>query len=253
MTAIQDAAIERGVMDPLILSTDAYMTCVCFAGAKSLSHILSFIERCKERLLAIGSTSDLARRQIISSVMEYWSVKPGVGINIVDKLLNYTILTPQSVVEWMLVEKLERGKILTHAYMYEMLASTMFKVTNRVRQIVTARNQKGLPSDQIALLDETLAKERLGMGQLFTLLEDSLKGIAEGSADAMAESRDQGDEGEALLRAWGRRWLRVFRRKLAIEEAWILETLSMGQVEDLVTKENGHAIIEDQSMEDEVF
>lgn len=240
LTSIQDEAIARDIPDPLVPSTDAYVTSICFLGSKSLSHVLSCIERCKGRLLAIGPQSEAARRQIITSVMDYWSEKPGVGGNIVDKLLNYTILTPMSVIEWALVENLGRGKILTHAHIYEMVASTIHKVTNRVRQIVIARNQPGLPPDQVTLLEETLVKEQAEMRQLFAVVEDALKGVAEGSADAMAESSDQETEGEALLRSWGRRWLRVFRRKLAVEEAWVAEMLVEGPVElEQATAANG--------------
>ena len=160
--------------------------------------------------------------------MGYWDEKPGVGGNIVDKLLNYTILSPLSVIEWALVENLGRGKILTHAHIFEMVSSTFFKVTNRVRQIVTARNQPDLPADQVTLLDETLAKEQAEMRRLFGVVEDALTGVADGSADSMAESRDQDTGGEALLRGWGRRWLRVFRRKMAVEEAWAAESLVDG-------------------------
>ena len=188
--------------------------------------------------MAIGTQSEPARRQIVTSVMEYWKEKPGVGVNIVDKLLNYTILTPMSVIEWALVDNLGRGKILTHAHVYEMVASTIYKVTNRVRQIVIARNQKDLPAEQVALLDETLGKEQVEMRALFAVVEDALKGVAEGSADAMAESRDQDGEGEALLRGWGRRWLRVFRRKMAVEEAWVGEVMADAEARAVNGEEN---------------
>lgn len=176
----------------------------------------------------MGPQSELARRQIITSVMEYWREKPGVGVNVVDKLLNYTILTPLSVITWALVDNIGKGQILTHAHVYEMVASTMHKVTNRVRQIVVARNQSGLPSEQVLILDETLSKERADMGQLFAVVEDALVGVATGAVDEMAESADQDERGEALLRGWGGRWLRVFRRKMAVEEAWVGEMLPMG-------------------------
>ena len=223
ITSIQDVASEQGIVDTLLPSTDAYMTSICCAGAKSLSHILSYIERCKDRLLAVGAASEAAQRQIVSSVMDYWAEKPGVGVNIVDKLLNYTILTPLSVIGWALVDRLDEGKILTRAHTYEMIASTVYKVTNRVRQIVIARNQKGLPPEQVTLLDDTLAKERTQMGDLFAVLEDVLRGVADGSADTVVESEEQG---ELHLRGWGRRWLRVFRRKMAVEQAWIQEMLN---------------------------
>lgn len=228
LTTIESQALSRGLDVPLVPSTDAFVTSICFIGSKSLSHVLSCIERCKERLLAIGSQSETARRQIITSVMEYWREKPGVGVNVVDKLLNYTILTPLSVITWVLVDNIGKGQILTHAHVYEMVASTIHKVTNRVRQIVVARNQRGLPSEQVLILEETLAKERGDMSQLFAVVEDALVGVATGIVDEMAESADQDGRGELLLRSWGGRWLRVFRRKMAVEETWVGEMLLLG-------------------------
>lgn len=160
--------------------------------------------------------------------MQYWCEKPGVGVNVVDKLLNYTILTPMSVITWALVDNIGKGKILTHAHIYEMVASTMHKVTNRIRQIVVARNQRALPSEQVSILDETLTKERGDMAELFVVIEDALAGVEMGMVDEMAESADQDGSEYTLLRGWGARWLRVFRRKMAVEEAWVGEMLGAG-------------------------
>lgn len=166
--------------------------------------------------------------------MEYWREKPGVGVNVVDKLLNYTILTPLSVITWALVDNIGKGKILTQAHVYEMVASTIHKVTNRVRQIVVARNQRGLPSEQVSVLDETFTKERADMIQLFAVIEDALVGVAMGVVHEMSESADQDVGEDALLRGWGARWLRVFRRKMAVEEAWIGEMFldTGGEIDD---------------------
>lgn len=244
LTAIEELAAAQGVADPLIASTDAYVTAICYLGSKSLSHVLSQIERCKERLLAIGPISEPARRQTITSVMDYWHEKPGVGVNVVDKLLNYTILTPHSVILWALGDQLGKGEGLVQAHVYEMVASTVTKVTNRVRQIVLARNAPGLPAEQVAILDATLVTERAEMQKLFAVVEDALVGIADGSADAMAESADADGSGEAILRGWAARWLGVFRRKMAVEEAWVLEMVAPGEAMQGVDRdgvENGGA------------
>ena len=225
LSNIEETAGSLGVADPLVTSTDAYVTAICFLGSKSLSHVLSQIERCKDRLLSIGAQSELARRQIITSVMNYWQEKPGIGVNVVDKLLNYTILTPISVVLWSLNDQLGKGEGLVLSQVFEMVSSTVTKVTNRVRQIVVARNQPGLPDDQVAILDETLSKERDEMGKLFAVIEVGLMGVAGGSVDDMVESAGQDLEGDVMLMGWGRRWLRVFRRKMAVEEAWVQETM----------------------------
>ena len=206
--------------DSLVLSTDAYVTSICYIGSKSLSHVLSSIERCKERLLAIGATSPSSRKQIIESVMEYWKDQPGIGVNIVDKLLNYTILSPTSVVDWALARE---GARLSDAHVFEMIGATVGKVTGRVRQVVQAKNARGLLEEQKKILIETVERERTGMKGLFQVMEDSLVGWATGSKDQAQESGDMGPE-DAMIRQWGQRWLRVFRRKFAVEEAWYIET-----------------------------
>lgn len=210
----------------MIASTDALVTAICFIGSKSLSHVLSCIERCKERLLLIGPASPAAQRQIITSVMDYWKYQTGVGINIIDKLLNYTILTPTSVIDWALVDHVEGGTTLSEAWLYEMIAGTMGKVTNRVRQIVAALRRPGLLEEQAGLLKETLEREMGDMKSLFGLVEDSLAGFREGNQDQMMEADGQSQSEEFLIRAWGARWSRVFQRKHAVEENWIEEELA---------------------------
>ncbi|KAB8069612.1 MIF4G like-domain-containing protein [Aspergillus leporis] len=228
INAIEEQAKSMGVNDPMLPSTDAFVTAICFVGSKSLSHVLSCIERNKERLLAIGPQSPLARRQIITSVMEYWVDQPGIGINIIDKLLNYTILTPLSVIEWALVDKLEAGTILAKTNIFEMISATVGKVTNRLRQIVAARTQPGLYEPQLSVLDKTLNREKADMRALFKVIEDSIVSVAGGSNDELMERGDgSGDLPEdEIIRQWGRRWLRVFRRKAGVEESFIAEAMT---------------------------
>ncbi|KAI9728764.1 MAG: hypothetical protein M1828_002870 [Chrysothrix sp. TS-e1954] len=231
ITAINDSELDRtnGTDDGLVMSTDAFVTTLCYIGSKSLSHVLSYIERHKERLLSIGPASDAARMQIIDSVVAYWrEVQPGVAVNIIDKLLNYTIVTPASVLEWALApEQLQAGSLLAETWVYEMVSGTMGKVTNRMRQIVRARNQTSLPPSQVEALDETLLKEREGMRALFATIADAVKGVAEGSNNAMVEGQDGQGEGKEmeLLQLWGGKWARVFARKAAVEESVVSEAM----------------------------
>ncbi|OCK82716.1 hypothetical protein K432DRAFT_323756 [Lepidopterella palustris CBS 459.81] len=226
INTIHTKAAEAKVSDVLVASTDAYMTCICFIGSKSLSHVLSCIERSKERLLAIGPQSEAARRQIVSSVVDYWRDQPGIAVNIVDKLLNYTILSPMCVVQWALSDHLGAGEALSESWIFEMVAGTVGKVTNRVRQIVAARLQRGLPEEQVAMLDETLMKERDAMRALFKFIDDSVKAVSDGISDIFIKkvrSGELSDEDAALIKAWGRRWQTVFIRKAQVEEAVVGE------------------------------
>ncbi|KAE8360049.1 MIF4G like-domain-containing protein [Aspergillus caelatus] len=228
INAIEEQARAMGVEDPMLPSTDVFVTAICFVGSKSLSHVLSCIERNKERLLAIGPKSTRARRQIITSVMEYWTDQPGIGINIIDKLLNYTILTPLSVIEWALVDKLEAGTILARTHVFEMISATVGKVTNRLRQIVAARTQPGLYEPQLSVLDETLKREKTDMQALFKVIEDSIVSVAEGNNDELMERGDGSGElpEDNIIRQWGCRWLRAFRRKAGVEESFIAEAMA---------------------------
>jgi nuclear cap-binding protein subunit 1 len=224
--SIEQAAVASGLADPQLISTDAFVTSICFIGSKSLSHILSCIERCKDRLLAIGRASPRAQRQIITSVMEYWKYQAGVGVNITDKLLNYTILTPMSVIEWALVDHVERGTVLSETWLYEMIAGTVGKVTNRVRQIVAALRRPGLPEDQVSLLKETLDREMGDMKALFGSIDDALMSLTEGSQDQMFEADGRSQSEDACIRSWAARWMRLFQRKYAVEENWVKEELA---------------------------
>ena len=223
--SIEQAAAASGIPNPKLVSTDAFVTSICFIGSKSLSHVLSCIERCKERLLAIGPSSPTAQRQIITSVMEYWKHQPGVGLNIIDKLLNYTILTPMSVIEWALMDHAQRGTVLSEAWVYEMISGTVGKVTNRVRQIVAALRRPGLPEEQVGLLKETLEREMSDMTVLFRSIDDALLSFRDGNQDQM-EADSQSQNESTLVRNWGTRWMRVFQRKYTVEENWIKEELA---------------------------
>ena len=205
-------------LDPLVASTDVFMTSVCWVGSKSLSHVLACIDRTKGRLLEDGSASDAARTQIISSVMEYWSAHPGVAISIVEKLLNYSILTPFSVVDWALianspVNATNGGDSLGQPHIFELAINTITKVTRRARQVLTAADAG----------NEERERDTRGMRELFQAANDALSSWAAGSKDEMMEDGDGAGSRDAMVRRWGQRWLRVFQRLSAIEEAFVLD------------------------------
>ncbi|KAK3308073.1 MIF4G like-domain-containing protein [Chaetomium strumarium] len=215
---IQSMAIDRDI-DALVASTDVFVTCVLHVGSKSLSHVLAAIERTKDRLTSLGAASDAARTQIIAATMSFWSAHPGVALRIIEKLLNYSILMPETVINWALLARAgsTRGEALSMSYIYELVFNTVVKVTNRVRQLVT-KSSSSSPSD--ADESEVPIKQ---MRTLFTAIEDALASWATGSKDEMVETGDGESSNEKFVRRWGERWLRVFRRRAAIEEAFLVE------------------------------
>lgn len=226
--SIHQAAQDQGISDVLIPSTDAYMTSICYVGSKSLSHVLSCIERCKDRLSDISRASSSARNQIITSVMTYWKDQPGIGVNIIDKLLNYTILTPISVVEWVLLShpnNKPNEPILSQSHLYELVALTVSKVNNRVRQIVMSIRSQALdlPADQKKMLEDTLQMERIEQKRLYDVIEEGVVSVAASVGGGGEQSHDDGTglDNEAMMRDWAERWLRGFRRWAVVEDAFV--------------------------------
>ncbi len=237
---IHSAALDIS-LDPMVSSTDVFVTAVLHVGSKSLSHVLAAIERTKDRLLSAGAASEAARTQIIAAVMAYWSAQPGVALCIVEKLLNYGIVSPQSVVQWALVAHAgaNKGRSLSESYVYELVFNTVTKVTSRVHQVVhKAAQPEGLPEGTVHMdvddgssaandREATRDSEVRAMRELFRALDDALVSWASGTKDELVEDVG-GDEiaraeQQKLVERWGKRWQRVFRRRAAIEEAFVLE------------------------------
>ncbi|KAH7318557.1 MIF4G like-domain-containing protein [Stachybotrys elegans] len=207
---------SQQALDPDVASTDVFMTAVCWVGSKSLSHVLACIDRSKGRLLEFGAASEAARTQIIASVMAYWHAHPGVALSIIEKLLNYSIATPIAVVDWAITGNAvssTNGESLGEPHVFELVANTTAKVTGRVRQVLTTPDAD----------DETCDKEIRAMRDLFRAIHDALASWASGSKDELMEMGDGSSEKEALIRRWGQRWLRVFQRMSAVEEAFVLD------------------------------
>lgn len=202
----------------MVASADVFVTAVCWVGSKSLSHVLACIDRTKGRLLEAGNASDAARAQIISAVMAYWHAHPGIALSIIEKLLNYSILTPFTVVDWALGASTPSngangGNALVQPHIFELVSNTICKVTSRARQILASPETD----------DETRSKEAKTTQDIFRAMNDALVSWAGGSKDELMEEGDGSSDRETMIRRWGQRWLRVFKRMGAIEEAFALE------------------------------
>ncbi|KAL2268670.1 hypothetical protein VTJ83DRAFT_3516 [Remersonia thermophila] len=218
---IQSQAIDRD-LDALVASTDVFVTCVLHIGSKTLSHVLAAIERTKDRLADAGAASDAARTQIITATMTYWSAHPGVALKIIEKLLNYSILTPETVIQWALTGLSGRtqGEALAAAHVYEMVFNTVVKVTGRVRQLASRPPSTAGDTDDA----ETREREVSAMRALFSAIQGALEAWESGKDVDMADGDGNGDaETRETVKRWAERWLRVFRRRATVEEAFLVE------------------------------
>lgn len=214
---IQSDASERA-LDPVVASTDVLMTAICWVGSKSLSHVIACIDRSKSRLVDAANSSPAAQNQILVAVMAYWYAHPGIALSIVEKLVNYSILTPSSIVRWALTadsvaDGAIAGESLAQPHIFELVLNTVTKVSSKTRQTLSSPDTD----------EETRKIEAKAIGDLFSTLNDLLVSWASGSKDEVMETGDGSSEREATIRQWGQRWLRVFKRLGAIEEAFLVE------------------------------
>lgn len=221
MDAIAAQAAEHA-LDPNAAAMDVFTTAICWVGSKSLSHVLACIDRSKTRLLDASTASPSARAQIQSSVMAYWHAHPGIAVSILEKLLNYSILTPLSVVDWVLggtvsPNGLESGHALAEPHLLELVSHTVTKVSFRVRQLLSSTSIA--EGESVADVEATRDTEIAQMKELFAAINDALGSWASGSKDQTTVD----EENAEFVRQWGQRWLRVFTRHAAIEEAFVLE------------------------------
>lgn len=227
IAAIEQEATDGGLSDVKRPAVDALMTSICFVGSKSLSHALALIERHRERLEKLMDGNIEYQKQIVSSVVEFWISQTGTAVFLVDKLLNYGLITPLAVVEWSLIDNVDRGTILTKTWCYEMLMKTTGKLVSRVKQLVEKIRDPRLTAEERSTLQSALEKEMSDMKTLFTTIEDAVSSIATASEDGMMESSDAlRVEEEPILQIWGAKWLRMIRRKAAVEESWVKEELA---------------------------
>jgi nuclear cap-binding protein subunit 1 len=194
---------------------------------------LSAIERCKDRLLAIGPASPAARKQIVTSVMAFWEDQPGVGVNIIDKLLNYTILSPMSVMEWCFPANMD-GKTLSLGWLFEIVSTTIFKVSHRLRQLVAAKFA-GISEDQKEMIEQSIVALKEEQTAMFNLIEEAMIKLIQAHPKAEDDADGAQSEG-AMIRRWAEAWKRVFARKSAVELAAVTLIADQGLLAEVELK-----------------
>lgn len=102
-------------------------------GYQSFSHALNTIERNLTLLQMKCDDSPSSRLTTVSAVMSFWSGRPFVASTLLQKLLNYRIIDPISILRHVLLESPESA--ICTSTTWELIATTMGKVNVRVTQV----------------------------------------------------------------------------------------------------------------------
>ena len=226
MDEIRTKAKDMG-QDELLVPTDVLMATISRAGCATLSHASTCINRHVLRLREIAGESDAARRQMIGSIMDFWQYRPQVGIHVSSILVNYGVIAPIDVVQWALSVRAGSGEGLAVHWVFEMVQSSVEKLSRKVRSDVEHRLKfDTLPEEQLARVDEVLNVEREQLRAMLSYIVGAVDEYAEGKVPKLQEKQAAGelsDEDAERIRDWARRWRAVFQRRTQVEEALVRE------------------------------
>jgi nuclear cap-binding protein subunit 1 len=99
---------------------EMFVQCLLLVGSKSFSHILNVVERYLDVLRFVNATPEgrLHTVQIVASFWEHNTQFLGI---LLDKLLNYRVIDPASVINWVFepnqlqfVGRYTNGRMQTH-------------------------------------------------------------------------------------------------------------------------------------------
>ena len=240
-------------------AVEVFVTCMCWVGAKSLSHLLACVERCKEILLEFTAQGNNAEVKIVEAILEFWKFQPGNGVMVVDKFVNYLVITPEGVVEAVLGNdgfKGEGGVVLAKGWVWEIISRVLGKVTGRVKGVVNAVRKPGLDEEKRTEVQQVLDAESAKMRALIRRVQDAVNAIGEPVGQTWGAGMN--DEDMALVRMWAQKWLRAVGRRGTVEENWVREELAKPipepevELETKVEDKQGDVVMNGGERRDEV-
>ncbi|RUP49695.1 hypothetical protein BC936DRAFT_141787 [Jimgerdemannia flammicorona] len=131
---VKKKADEKGVSIPEQEDTarEVLVQCVLLLGSKSFSHVLNVVERYLSVLQSLNTTAE-ARLHTVKIVASFWRNNTQFLGILLDKLLNYRVVDPVSVIAWIFEQ--EQIENFGRSFLWEILKNTLNKVISRVAQI----------------------------------------------------------------------------------------------------------------------
>ncbi|KAJ1340126.1 hypothetical protein BSLG_005263 [Batrachochytrium salamandrivorans] len=144
--------IEMAMSSPESVTRDVFINCVMFQGSKSFSHILNVIERYLPLLQKCNRTVE-ARMHTLEITAAFWKGNTQFIEIVLDKLTNYRIVDPKTVLLWIFQPKI-LDVSFSRFYLWSILRNTLIKVNLKAEQISlrleTAKSQASNFSDMTA-------------------------------------------------------------------------------------------------------
>ncbi|TPX62408.1 hypothetical protein PhCBS80983_g00437 [Powellomyces hirtus] len=144
MDGVQSAQQPQSAED---VAREAFIQCVMLQGSKSFSHVLNVVERYIGLLREYNSTEH-ARGHTVRIINDFWKYNTQFTEIILDKLTNYRVIDPKSIVSWVLDPAVLETSF-TRFYIWAVLRSTLAKVNFKVEQLTLKLAEKKTRADQM--------------------------------------------------------------------------------------------------------
>eukprot|EP00842_Homolaphlyctis_polyrhiza_P003640 jgi/Hompol1/4277/HPOL_003575-RA len=126
-------AVDGVPESPQNIVREALIQCVMLQGSKSFSHVLNVIERYITILQSWNSTIE-ARMHTIQITTDFWHDNTQFIEIILDKLTNYRIVDPKTVLSWVFQTKI-LDQMHSRFFLWSIVRNTLIKVNLKLSQV----------------------------------------------------------------------------------------------------------------------
>ncbi|KAJ3062363.1 Nuclear cap-binding protein subunit 1 [Podochytrium sp. JEL0797] len=161
------------------LVRNVFVQNVLFLGTKSFSHFLNVVERYVKVLQTINA-QEADRSHTVSIVAAFWAQNPQNLEICLDKLMNYRVVDPPSIIRWVLdMEVL--GENYSRIHLWRILRNVVGKVNSKVTQLREKMSEGAMDVDDNSQesLDGALRDQKAAFILAFELFQVCLKQLVQ--------------------------------------------------------------------------
>ncbi|KAK9495157.1 MIF4G like-domain-containing protein [Lipomyces doorenjongii] len=198
----------NGKADAHDMVCEIFVTAIVHLGARSLSHVESWIERTLPVLRVVcPEKGGESHRRVVKIIFKYWKDQTGTAVQVVKKLMNHKVITPLSVVEWILLDS-DVGTF-SKGYSWELLGFAIDKAKLQIKEVEavprTIEDEDGdtklLADEKLKEIDDSIETLKNTLNHIFVTIVKELARPVQGDAKNEETVRWQRWWKEGFLRA----------------------------------------------------
>ncbi|KAI9326716.1 armadillo-type protein [Obelidium mucronatum] len=201
---------------------DIFVQNVLFLGTKSFSHFLNVVERYVKILQLINSNPD-DKYQTVQIIAAFWKENPQNLEICLDKLMNYRVVDPPSIISWALDMQLLDTEY-SRGYVWSILRNVVGKVNSKVSQLREKLGVNAMEEDDNSQesLDGALRDQKAAFILSFQKFQVCLKALQESGEVPGTSSKWRWIAGQ--MRVFGRTFHKEINRlKFTLEATAFVE------------------------------